>query len=398
MTSTFILLLTTVIISTSVGVSYNRRHNLTSIPPEAIPGDTTIQIRYVTIKRIEEDAFISYSNLRWIYMEGCGVEYIEEGAFRGLEKLRTLELYGSSRTLILPPNLDPIPKSLVRIMFFNTLADQTATAYPYFKAFENLHELNIGISYLNIRDVDILPNNLTSLLASWNYMRIFPSLGIHTPLLQFLYLSTCTISSVPVENIAGLTDLKVLSLRYNHIPNLPDISFMKDLEELDLYWNKLTTLPDLYELPLKTLHLGANNLVCDKSLCWIRMWPWMKASIIPSDAPTCKLPPTMVQMKLMDVDPALMECFRGESRPDIWLHLSLPISKLANYSTSQKLYRWFAPCCGLLGVQKHNSTHINLGPGLLRNFHVKLHVSQLRFSNLASDWLTAQLTANQKPC
>ena len=339
MASTFILLLTTVIINTSVGTYYNNRHNFTSIPPEAIPGETALHIYGVTIKRIEEDAFISYSNLIWIYMEACGVEYIEEGAFRGLEKLRRFELHGSSRTLILPPNLDPIPKSLVKIMFWNTLADQTVPAYPYFKAFENLHTLNIGIGYLNIHNVDIFPKNLTSLVASWNYMRIFPSFGIHTPLLQFLYMSTCQVSSVPVENIAGLTDLKELNLRYNHIPNLPDISFMKDLELLDLYWNELTTLPDLYELPLKTLHIGANNLVCDKSLCWIRMWPWMKTSTIPSDTPTCKLPPTMVRIKLMDVDPVLMECFRGESRPDIWLHLSLLISKLANYSTPQELYR-----------------------------------------------------------
>ena len=41
---------------------------------------------------------------------------------------------------------------------------------------------------------------------------------------------------------------------------------------------------------------------------------------------------------------------------------------------------------------------IILGPGLLRNPHVKIHVSWQRLSNIASDWLAAQLPANQKPC
>ena len=37
------------------------------------------------------------------------------------------------------------------------------------------------------------------------------------------------------------------------------------------------------------------------------------------------------------------------------------------------------------------------GHGLLRHFHVKVHVSLQRFSNLASDWLAVQPMANQKP-
>ena len=35
--------------------------------------------------------------------------------------------------------------------------------------------------------------------------------------------------------------------------------------------------------------------------------------------------------------------------------------------------------------------------GLLRNFHVKIHVNKQRFTNLASGWLAAQPQAKQKP-
>ena len=42
-------------------------------------------------------------------------------------------------------------------------------------------------------------------------------------------------------------------------------------------------------------------------------------------------------------------------------------------------------------IQLHESLyepHL-LGPGLLRNFHVKIHVSYQGFSNMAFDWLEA---------
>ena len=38
----------------------------------------------------------------------------------------------------------------------------------------------------------------------------------------------------------------------------------------------------------------------------------MKASTIPSDEPTRARPSTMVGIRMMGVDPVLMECFRGE--------------------------------------------------------------------------------------
>ena len=41
--------------------------------------------------------------------------------------------------------------------------------------------------------------------------------------------------------------------------------------------------------------------------------------------------------------------------------------------------------------------HSFLGPGLLREFHVKIYVKSQGFSNMASDWLAAVLPANQMP-
>ena len=317
MASTSILLLTTVIIHTSVGAGYHEKHNITSIPPEVTPGDTFLDIRANKISHIPVNAFISYSNLIWIYMFECGIQYIEEGAFRGLDKLNSLSIINNGQTLLLPPDFGPPTKSLVKITFWNSRVDQTATVYPYFKAFEKLHYLIIGLNYLNIRDADMLPPNLTVFKAPWSWIRIFPSIGIYAPLLQTLHMYSCGMYAMPVQNVTGLINLKNLNLKWNSIPYLPDISFMKDLEILELNWNQLKTLPDLYELPLRKQTLADNPLVCNKSLCWVRMWPWMKTSSIPSDTPICSLPPTMVRMRLMDVDPALMDCFSGKS----WLNI-----------------------------------------------------------------------------
>ena len=282
-----VVVMTSVIIHTSVSKHYTSTDNITSIPFEAWPGDPHLYIRDTTILRIPVDAFISYSNLKMIYFHNVGLQYIEEGAFGGQDKLEYLAIVGGARNLILPPNLGPPTRSLLTIIL-TTLIDETATAYPYFKAFEKLEHLNIGNNYLTTFEAHALPNNLTTIIASHNVIPIFPSLGIYAPLLQTIDMRGCGIKVMPVQNVTGLTNVKVLKLARNALSNLPDISFMKDLENLKLRDNRLTSMPDLYELPLTTLTFANSLLVCDKALCWIRMWPWMKASTIPSDEPTSR--------------------------------------------------------------------------------------------------------------
>ena len=53
----------------------------------------------------------------------------------------------------------------------------------------------------------------------------------------------------------------------------------------------------------------------------------------------------------------------------------------------------FGPC--VLGSGPYTK-FITQGPGLLRNFHVKIHYNYQRFLNLAPDWLAAQSPTNHK--
>ena len=191
------------------------------------------------------------------------------------------------------------------------IAAQKAIIYPYFTAFEKLKLLSIGENYLETYEVHLLPRNLTEFDGNTAILPIFPSLGIYAPFLQRIRLDHCGMKVMSVQHVSGLAEVKILALHSNTLIFFPDISFMKYLDTLKLNGNRLASVPDLYELPLTTLTLDDNPLVCDKALCWLRMWPWMKASTIPSDEPTCAGPVEMAGMKLMDVDPVLMECFRG---------------------------------------------------------------------------------------
>ena len=305
-----VVVMTTVIVRTR-SAWYLEQSNITSIPPEASPGDPLLSIRYNTITHIPMDAFMSYSNLKKLEFIGVPLYYIEEGAFSGQDKLETLVVIGGAGMLVLPPNLGPPTKSLISITFWFALSSQASVVYPYFAAFEQLTYLNLGGSHLKTLDVNLLPYNIIGFSAPHNAIPIFPSLETFYPLIQSFVLHTCGMRAFPLKSVTGLREVKTLSLHRNKLSNLPNISFMKNLENLQMHGNRLASMPDLYELPLTTVTLANNPLVCDKALCWIRMWPWMKTSTIPSDDPTCAGPATMVGMRLMDVDPVLMECFKG---------------------------------------------------------------------------------------
>ena len=76
----------------------------------------------------------------------------------------------------------------------------------------------------------------------------------------------------------------------------------------------------MYDLPLETLTVVDNPLVCNKALCWVRMWPWMKASSVPKDEPVWAGPNKVTGVKLMEVDPTFMQCFQGGWYDHITFH------------------------------------------------------------------------------
>ena len=116
--------------------SYRAGTNISSIPPEATAGNNTLMIKDNVIDRIPRDAFITYSNLKYLTLVRNSLRYIEEGAFNGQYKL--LEFHSIGNDLQLPTDLGHPTKSLVKIRFWSSLSPTKTFTFPYFAAFENL--------------------------------------------------------------------------------------------------------------------------------------------------------------------------------------------------------------------------------------------------------------------
>ena len=292
-------------------IRYDAKSNITTIPTQAIEGDPILHIDDNPIPRIAKDAFITYSNLRKLVLRNLGLNYIEEGAFNGQDKLEDF-ISLLNWNVHFPSDLGPPTKSLNHIAWWQALSSHEVLTFPYFAAFEKLISLNIGGSYLRSFHPDLLPYGLLKIWLAYVVLPVFPHLSLNAPLLQAIYMQNCRMHTFPFESAIGLTEVRSLHLHFNSLTILPNISLMEKLSTLTLNNNNLRSIPDLYDTPLTTLTLANNPLTCDNALCWVRMWPWMKAASIPADEPVCDGPTEVAGIKLMDVDPTFMECFRGE--------------------------------------------------------------------------------------
>ena len=125
--------------------AYYATSNISTIPDEqAIAGDPILFIKDTPIHHIARDAFITYSNLRKLYLINLGLQYIEEGAFNGQDKLEFF-LSFSNWNLHIPSDLDPPTQSLITISWWQTLPPREGITFPYFAAFGKLTHLNIGV-------------------------------------------------------------------------------------------------------------------------------------------------------------------------------------------------------------------------------------------------------------
>ena len=297
---------------------------LTAIPPECAPGELSTSVKpcnplghpslfmkKCNLGSIPTDAFITYTNLRELTFETTGIGYIAEGAFNGLDKLVSF-ISISNQNLQLPSDFGPPTETLTTLKLYGSLPKNQTPVYPYFTAFDHLKLLDIGGSWASY-SIENLPSNLTIINLSFTIPKIFPKLGIIGAMLQEIYIYKTGLHSISFEAVTGLNEVTILDLRNNKLTTIPDISFMSKLEILKLHNNLLSSVPDLYDLPLTTLTLQDNPLICDKTLCWIRMLPWMKPNLsLPTYTPVCAGPPKVYGKALMEVDPAFMECFDGK--------------------------------------------------------------------------------------
>ena len=136
-----------------------------------------------------------------------------------------------------------------------------------------------------------------------------------------------------LTHLDKVTTFYVLSSKVKYVP---DLSAMKSLRGYSIYRNTdlvyvskldspppsicfvslkdntaLASIPDFYDCRLTKLNLENTPLHCNVSLCWVRMWPWMKPELTMDDA-ICASPPELQDQRLMETNPVLMYCYEGK--------------------------------------------------------------------------------------
>ena len=270
-------------------VSYVQK-GLSSIPANGTSKITILDLKYNLIRRLVTDALITYPSIHKINLLANKLKHIDEGAFNGIHFLKTMYL-SNNEIVALPSSFGAVTYTLevlhVGSGFISQGINLTKT---YFSEFVCMRKIRIGNNRLNGPIDTTLPPNVTFVYLSSPFIDIitFPHLAKYAPKIETFIVSNGGIESMPSEHLTGVRNVKVLNLENN----------------------RLTTVPDLYDRPLTQLKLAGNPLVCDKALCWIRMWPILKTAML--DNPTCASPAIIAGADLMDINPVDLQCYKGK--------------------------------------------------------------------------------------
>ena len=175
-----------------------------------------------------------------------------------------------------------------------------------------LIRFEINTNTINNLTLGHLPS-LKALLAQTCGLETFPDLSV-APTLEHVAFSFNYFTEVPKSAVAGLNKLRYLYLTGCHIQYLPDLSHLVSLEVLKIDNNDLKSLPDLYNMPLTGFLWAGNPLVCDKALCWLRMWSFMRPVLTMDNSPgkdVCMAPNHRNGIRVMDNHPVDLECYNG---------------------------------------------------------------------------------------
>ena len=173
------------------------------------------------------------------------IRYIHDGSFHN----PTLEYLNLNSNFLryIPPYFSLAQDSLIHIRLWDGLEKELETMN--FSKFPLLKTLNLGSNPLAKFDASNLPKDLDNFLLAYALLLEMPNFSIYTP------------------------EITVIKLRNNNLSYIPADSMLElqQLREFDIRPNRLETIPDLYDRPLEKLRINDNPLICNESLCWVRL-------------------------------------------------------------------------------------------------------------------------------
>ena len=297
-----------VLIGTSVGELIVNRVNegLDAVPNDIHRHVTILQLNRNSITNIGDGDMADLLWLEKLYIDLNGISFISTNAFTNNIYLALLSFVGHQLT-IFPIEFGGAWRSMEVVVCSvgpNAMQPVQLTHLPALKKLEmnTNHITNLTIGYAP---------SLKTLFAQWCGLVTFPNLSNATNL-TFVHLDGNNFTQILPSAISGLTKLRRLSFSACGVRYLPDLSHLVSLEELVITDNFLASLPDLFHLPLTRLAWPGNPVVCDRALCWMRMWSSVKPGITDLESGSCVAPPEVSGLPLMSVHPVDMECFDGK--------------------------------------------------------------------------------------
>ena len=280
------------------------------VPQDRDPNTEILNLNTLPIPTIDNTSFTRYRNMSELHMWLCSVVYVKSGTFDTLWRLQYVS-FQNNDIIEFPEDFCLATKSLGEVQFWAAFSLRSLPPL-YFRNFTKLHKLNIGSNDWTPFDPSILPISSSSVNLNYAYwLPTFPNFTGWTPNLKGLSIEGNVIPGIPQENIQNM-NITYINIGVNRLTSIPDYSAYPYIEKLLLHNNRLTTIPDFYNTALTQLKLSGNPLVCDRALCWIRMWPWFFDTPLLLDTPTCVSPAIADGTPLMEVRPVHMECYNGK--------------------------------------------------------------------------------------
>ena len=250
---------------------------LTSVPQNISIQATYLHLGGNKISRITNMSFVLFKELTMLKLSGNGLTHIENGTFDHNAKLE--KIYAKSNNIRQLPHSFGSAATRLRILDLWCALRDLPIGSMNFTEMIRLKWLNIECRNLHgVFHVSRLPRELETIGLYFARLTQFPDFARYTPSIAKIMVSGNRITEVPSEHIVESSTLK----------------------QVNLVSNRLSTVPDFYHLPLRGLPVSRNPIVCDQSLCWIHMWPWMKTPANIDRNIKCATPNFLQSVMLVD--------------------------------------------------------------------------------------------------
>ena len=278
---------------------------------------TDLQLDYNNIVHLVRSSFDRYVNLVNLNLDDNGVHTVDSDAFYANNVLELLKLDGHN-LLAVPDGFGGLSDTLKEIHLDRGMRPMQAVTFAHYPSLEVIVVTDTAIQgKITIEDCP----NVREVFSQSSTLTTFPDFST-VPKVEIIQLHYNSFTHIPVEFVAGLTKLYRFAIPQCKLPALPDLSHMVSLNYLQFDGNEFQSLPDMYDLPLLEMDIANNPLVCDKALCWIRMWNMLKPYTFPtlekwSGGPSkCTIPGDAAAVLILSVHPVKMGCYASNA---LWL-------------------------------------------------------------------------------